>query len=177
MRRWDHAFLIEQNRTITSVSIINHWGMNLGKIRLNMGLPWCSVGNESSFSVGDVSSVPGLGRPSGGGYGNPLHYSCLENPMDRGYIPWGHKEPEVTEHTGWIWGCCPWGHRVRHDWATRHSTGGTSGKEFACQGMRCKRWGFDPWARKITWRRAQQPIPVFLPGECHWQRSLEGYGP
>ena len=111
MRRWDHAFLIEQNRTITSVSIINPWGMNLGKIRLNMGLPWCSVGNESSFNVGDMSSIPGLGRPSGGGNGNPLHYSCLENPMDREYFPWGHKEPEATEHTGWIWGCCPWGHK------------------------------------------------------------------
>ena len=114
MRRWELAFLIEQNRTITSVSIINHWGTNLGKIRLNIGLPWCSVGNESSFNVGDVSLIPGLGRPSGGGnskHSNPLHYSCLENAMDRGYIPWGHKEPEPAEHTGWIWGCCPWGHK------------------------------------------------------------------
>ena len=32
----------------------------------------------------DVGSVPGLGRSSGGGNGNPLQYSCLENPMDRG---------------------------------------------------------------------------------------------
>ena len=32
----------------------------------------------------DMGSVPGLGRPSGGGNGNPLQYSCLENPMDRG---------------------------------------------------------------------------------------------
>ena len=73
--------------------------MNLGKIRLNMGLPWCSVGNESSFNVGDMSSIPGLGRPSGGGNGNPLHYSCLENPMDREYFPWGHKESDMTEMT------------------------------------------------------------------------------
>ena len=62
-----------------------------------MGLPWCSVGNESSFNVGDMSSIPGLGRPSGGGNGNPLHYSCLENPMDREYFPWGHKESDMTE--------------------------------------------------------------------------------
>ena len=33
--------------------------------------------------AGDVSSVPGLGRCPGGGCSNPLHYSCLENPMDR----------------------------------------------------------------------------------------------
>ena len=32
----------------------------------------------------DVGSVPGLSRSSGGGHGNPLQYSCLENPMDRG---------------------------------------------------------------------------------------------
>ena len=31
----------------------------------------------------DVVSIPGPGRGTGGGYGNPLHYSCLENPMDR----------------------------------------------------------------------------------------------
>ena len=34
--------------------------------------------------IRDVSSIPGLGRSSGEGHGNPLHYSCLENPMDRG---------------------------------------------------------------------------------------------
>ena len=33
------------------------------------------------------------------------------------------------------------------------------------------------WARKIPWRRARQPIPVFLPGESHGQRSLAGYSP
>jgi len=36
---------------------------------------------------------------------------------------------------------------------------------------------FDPWVRKITWRRAWQPAQVFLPGESHGQRSLEGYSP
>ena len=34
--------------------------------------------------IRDVDSVPGLGRSLGGGHGNPLQYSCLENPMDRG---------------------------------------------------------------------------------------------
>ena len=37
--------------------------------------------------------------------------------------------------------------------------------------------GFDPWIRKIPWRRKWQPIPVFLPGKLHGQRSLEGYSP
>ena len=35
--------------------------------------------------------------------------------------------------------------------------------------------GFDPWVRKIPWRRKWQPIPVFLPGESHGQRSWVGY--
>ena len=38
-----------------------------------------------------------------------------------------------------------------------------------------KRHGFDPWVRKIFWRRAWQPTPVFLLGEFHGQRSLVGY--
>ena len=41
----------------------------------------------------------------------------------------------------------------------------------------CRRYGFDPWIRKIPWRRAWQPIPAFLPGESHGQRSLAGYSP
>ena len=38
----------------------------------------------SPGATGDVGSIPGLGRTSGEGHGNPLQYSCLENPMDRG---------------------------------------------------------------------------------------------
>ena len=37
--------------------------------------------------------------------------------------------------------------------------------------------GFSPWVRKIPWRRAWQPTPVFLPRESHGQRSLVGYSP
>ena len=39
---------------------------------------------ESSCNVGDLGSIPGLGKSPGGGHGNRLQYSCLENPMDRG---------------------------------------------------------------------------------------------
>ena len=55
--------------------------------------------------------------------------------------------------------------------------GGASGKEPACLCRRCKRHGFNPWVRKIPWRRAWQPTLVFLPGESHGQRSLVGYSP
>ena len=39
----------------------------------------------------------------------------------------------------------------------------------------CRRPRFDPWVRKIPWKRAWQPTPVFLPGESHGQKSLVGY--
>ena len=42
---------------------------------------------------------------------------------------------------------------------------------------RHKRCGFDLWVGKMTWRRAWQPTPVFLPGESQGQRSLRGYSP
>ena len=50
-------------------------------------------------------------------------------------------------------------------------------KEPVCQCRRHRRPGFDPWVRKIPWRRKWQSIPVFLPGESHGQRSLAGYSP
>ena len=49
-----------------------------------------------------------------------------------------------------------------------------SGKESACQ---CRRRGFDPWVGKILRRRKWQPIPIYLPGKSHGQRSLAGYSP
>ena len=51
---------------------------------------------------------------------------------------------------------------------------GSGDKEPAC---RCRRCGFDPWVRKIPWRRKQQPTPVFLPRKSHEQRSLVGWSP
>ena len=47
-------------------------------------LPDGSDGKESSCNAGDLGSIPGLGRSPGEGNGNPLQYSCLQNPMDRG---------------------------------------------------------------------------------------------
>ena len=43
-----------------------------------------SEGKEFTYYAEDLSSVPGLETSPGGGHGNPLQYSCLENPMDRG---------------------------------------------------------------------------------------------
>ena len=53
--------------------------------QLVKNLPACSsVGKESACNAGNLGSIPKLGRSPGGGNGNPLHYSCLEHPTDRG---------------------------------------------------------------------------------------------
>ena len=58
------------------------------------GFPCGSVGKESTCSVGDLGSIPGLGRSPGEGKGYPLQYSGLENSMDS---PWSPKELDMTE--------------------------------------------------------------------------------
>ena len=66
------------------------------------GLPWWFISKESACQCRRQCSILGWGRSPGGGNGNPLQYSCLENPMDRGlvgYSPWGCKESDMTEHT------------------------------------------------------------------------------
>ena len=65
----------------------------------------------------------------------------------------------VTDHTLWGFPGC------------------ASGKESPCWCRRCKRHRFDPWVRKIPWRRKGQPTPVFLPGGTHGQRSLVACSP
>jgi len=63
------------------------------------GFPSSSAGKESACNVGDLGSIPGLGKSPGGGHGNPLQYSCRENP---------HGQRSLV-------GYSPWGRRVRHD--------------------------------------------------------------
>ena len=58
------------------------------------GLPRCLSGKESTCNAGDLGSIPGSGRSLWEGNGNPLQYSCLQNPKDRsmaGYSPWARK--------------------------------------------------------------------------------------
>ena len=69
----------------------------------NLKKPHSSVSKESACNVGDLGSIPGSGRSPGEGNGNPLQYSCLENPIDRG---------------AW-WATVHGIARVRHDLATK----------------------------------------------------------
>ena len=71
-----------------------------GTQRAQKGFPYSSVSKESACNAGDLGSIPGWGRSPGGGNGNPLQYSCLENPHGQrslaGYNPWGPQELDMT---------------------------------------------------------------------------------
>ena len=69
---WD----TEYHTSLTSIAI--------AKLLSDVGVPGGSDGKESSCNAGDPGSIPGSGRSPGEGNGNPLQYSCLENPMDSG---------------------------------------------------------------------------------------------
>ena len=73
-----------------------------------MDFPGGSDGKVSVYNEVDLGSIPGSGRIPGEGNGNPLQYSCLENPLDGGdWCPWVHKESDTTEqlhfHFQWSW--------------------------------------------------------------------------
>ena len=76
---------------------ISYWE----KSHILLGFPGGSTGKESACNVGDLDLILGLGRSPGGGHGNPIQYSCLENPHGHrslvGYSPWGCKEWDTTE--------------------------------------------------------------------------------
>ena len=87
-------------------------------LKLATGFPGGSDSKESTCNVGDLGSIPGLGRCPGGGHGNPHQYSCLENPHEQkslaGHRPWGHKGLDATERL------------------STHSTHGFSDKNLLC---------------------------------------------
>ena len=64
-----------------------------------------------------------------------------------------------------------------HGDALKEQLGGGSDGKVPAMHNTCSSCGFNPWVRKIPWRRKWQPTPVFLPGESHGRRSLVGYSP
>ena len=77
-----HLWLIHFNVWQNQYSIVKQ-----NKVKIKIGkkkFPGDSAGKESACQARDLGSIPGSGWSPGGGHGSPLHYSCLENPMDRG---------------------------------------------------------------------------------------------
>ena len=67
-----------------------------------MGFPRGSAGTESACNVGDLGLIPGLGRSPGEGNGNPLQYTCLEIPMNRGDWQGTGAAHGVTKSQAWL---------------------------------------------------------------------------
>ena len=69
-------------------------------LQSSLDFPGGSDGKESTCNAEDLGLIPGLGRSLERGLGNPLQYSCLENPHGQrslvGYSPWGHKGWDTT---------------------------------------------------------------------------------
>ena len=86
--------------TYTTNICISH----IGRVHFGTRCLVALVVKDSPANAGDVSdkgSIPGLGRSPGGGHGNPLQYSSVENPRDRGawqgYSPLGDEESDTTK--------------------------------------------------------------------------------
>ena len=74
-----------------------------------MGFPGSSAGKDSTCNSRDPGLIPGLGKFPRPGHGNPLQYSCLENPHGQrslvGYSPWRLKDLDLTKHKHYMWVC------------------------------------------------------------------------
>ena len=124
---------------------------------------WSLRGPLSCRAVIATVGRRGLSRVTEGS--NPLLNSRVYVHPSKGLMSYSWAADKLSVLIlGWV----PW---------SQGFLGGTSGKEPACQCRRLKRHGFDSRVGKVPWRRAGQPTPVFLPGESHEQRSLEGYSP
>ena len=125
-----------------------------------MDFPGGSDGKASAYNAGYLGSVPGSGRSPGEGNGNPLQYSCLENPMDQ------------EEAMG--------SQRVRHDWATSLLLSFT----FVCQ-LYFKKKGREEGRvevverkeclmREVYWERWNSCINFNRTTHNHWPSSCCG---
>ena len=89
----------ETERKEVSKLFLNHGIMK--NYTILRGLPGGSDSKESAYNAGDPGLIPGWRTSPGGGHGNPLQYSCLENPHGErslaGYSPWGFEELDMTE--------------------------------------------------------------------------------
>ena len=130
---------------------------------LKTNFPGGSDGKMSDCNAGDLGSIPGSVRSPGEGNGNPLQYSCLENPIDGG--TWwatvhgvAKSRTQLSNFTHFTQQASLVAQMVKYltaMWETRVQSLG----------------------RKYPLEEKWQPTPVLLPGEFYGQRSLVGYSP
>ena len=91
---------LDKKRSKVWYDLLDYWILK-NSCEPVLGFPGGSDGKETACSAGNPVSISGLGRSPGEGNGNPLQYSCLENPMDRrawqANSLWGCKESDMAE--------------------------------------------------------------------------------
>ena len=136
------TYLKDNNCSVISVKqarAFSSWNIWTPFYDMLRGFCHSSVGKESASNAGDLGSIPGWGRSPGEGNGNPLQYSCLENPMDRG--AW-----RATVHgveNSWTW---------LNEWHTQPIlTECLKGALFSKQKRNANRW--DPG---VSWKNTEE---------------------
>ena len=132
-------------------------------------IPGSSDSKEFACNVGDLSLIAELGRSPGGGHGNPLQYSCLENTHGQrslaDYSSWGHKESDTTESL------TP-SHRLST--MLQAFPGGSDGKESACN---VGDLDSIPRLGRLPGEWNGYPLQYSCLENTQGQRSLAGYRP
>ena len=119
-----------------------------------VGVPGDSLVNNPPASTGDMGSIPGSGRSPGEGNGNPLQYSCLENPMDRG--AWQAIVHEVAKGQTWL--------------NKQHIHRGASSDPFLRESFIFKENGKRGWKKKKE--RPEVPDQFWLFNSCQGHTGL-----
>ena len=173
LRIWDHVFVFPQNsylEVLTLNRMVKRW--RLGSYIRSWG--WgthdgISALTEETAELSRVSYIKKPGREFSPGLNHADILFLNFQPLDQSGK---NKRLLLTPCL-----CCSC-YSSPNQWDTSLFSGRLprwlSSKESACQ---CRRHGFDPWVRKIPWRRKWQLTPVFPPGKSHGQKSLVGCSP
>ena len=142
--------------------------------RITLGLPWWLSDNESTYQCRSSIGQRGWGKKQSKSKELSFPKSVFPCGLgDSGSIPGSGRsqQKEMATHSSILAWKIPWTQepgglrsmvlqRFGYDWAIVHQ---------------CRRPGFDPWVRKIPWRRKWQPTSVVLRGKFHGPRTLAGY--
>ena len=126
------------------------------------GFPWAQRSHLTPVPPAGVQAATALASLAGGQRRGGAGSRGVQADSSRGFLGTG------LGKTGKFWGLPA---------QCELASGFPGGSEVKAFCLECGRPGFDPWIRKIPWRRKSQPTPVLLPGESHGGRILVGYSP
>ena len=126
---------------------------------------------DNAGDIGDTSSIPGSGRAPGGGHGNPLQYSCLENSMDRGV--WWATGHGVAKTQMWLkWLSMHTQKLARHTWEWKEMP-----KAVVLNPVDCSKWprekGRYEWPEALGKKESERELSGYLGPPKYMESYLE----